>query len=103
MADDRLKKAAEAEKKLREQLKDVRAIRRRLGGDRDAYDQHKDKMTERSARMSEAGRDIGDLPAVANQARRDACRRDFRRFCETYGPEAFILAWSAWVWRALGL
>lgn len=94
MAEDRLKKAAEAERKLREQLKDVRAIRRRLGGDRDAYDQHKDRMTERSARMSEAGRDIGDLPAVANQARRDACRRDFRLFCETYGPEAFILAWS---------
>lgn len=94
MADDRLKKAADAEKKLREQLKDVRAIRRRLGGDRDAYEQHKDKMTERSARMSEAGRDIGEIPAVANQARRDACRSDFRLFCETYGREAFVLAWS---------
>jgi hypothetical protein len=94
MAEDRLQKAAAAEKKLREQLKDVRAIRRRLGGDRDAYDSHKDRMTERSARMSEAGRDIGEIPQVADQPRRDACRLNFRLFCETYGKEAFVLAWS---------
>lgn len=94
MAEDRLKKAAEAERKLREQLKDVRAIRRRLGGDRDAYDQHKDRMTERSARMSEAGRDIGEIPAVVDQARRLATKTNFRLFCESYGAESFALAWS---------
>jgi hypothetical protein len=94
MADDRLKKAAEAEKKLKEQLRDVRAIRRRMGGDRDAYEAHKDRMTERSARMSEAGRDIGEIPEVEDQARRDACRTNFQQFCETYGRETFALSWS---------
>jgi hypothetical protein len=94
MSDDARKKAAAAEKKLREQLRDVRAIRRRLGGDRDAYDDHKDRMAQRSSRMSEAGREIGDLPEVADAKRRAACRDNFRLFCETYMHEACCLAWS---------
>lgn len=94
MADDRLKKAAEAEKKLKEQLRDVRAIKKRLSGDRDAYEAHRDRMTERSTRISEAGREIGELPEVADAKRRKAGQKSFRTFCETYLHEACCLAWS---------
>lgn len=94
MADDRLKKATEAEKKLREQLRNVRAIRRRLKGDDGAYEEHKTRMREQSSRQSAAGREIGDIPAVVDAARRDSCRDNFRLFCETYGAESFVLAWS---------
>ena len=33
-----------------------------------------------------AGRDIGDLPAVADPARKARARSDFRFFCEQYFP-----------------
>ena len=94
MADDRLKKAAEAEKKLREQLRNVRAIRRRLKGDNGAYEEHKERMRDQSSRQSAAGREIGDIPQVVNAARRETCRESFRLFCETYGAESFVLKWS---------
>ena len=41
-----------------------------------------------------AGRDIGPPPAVADAARRESCRHDFRLFCETYAAESFPLEWS---------
>lgn len=48
---------------------------------------------------SRTDRDIADgfdaeAPAADERAERDACERDFRRFCETYFPAAFNLAWS---------
>src|SRR5687768_5430966 len=43
---------------------------------------------------SESARDIGPIPAVTNPKRRESCRNNFRRFCETYFKNAFHLAWS---------
>ncbi len=41
------------------------------------------------------GRDItAGYPEPGDSARRAACERDFRRFCEVYFPNAFDLAWS---------
>lgn len=38
--------------------------------------------------------DIGPIPAVVNPDRREACRFDFKLFCETYFPEACYLGWA---------
>jgi len=43
---------------------------------------------------SQSGRDIGDIPPVFNQGRRDAAKRNFRYFCEAYFPDLFGLEWS---------
>jgi hypothetical protein len=53
------------------------------------YTDLKARAAERSRRAALAGRDIGDIPAIVNVRRREACRLDLRRFCETYNPEAF--------------
>ena len=102
MAGDRLKQAAEAEKKLREQLKALREIRKRAGSPRSGYESHKERAAARQAELSESGRDIGDLPAVVDQARKDAARSSFRLFCETYLPATFALEWSEDHLRAIG-
>lgn len=68
--------------------------------DAEKYEQHKEKMAERSRAKSAAGREIGDLPAVADRQRRDECRFDFRRFCDVYNPAAFSLGWSPYQLRA---
>lgn len=60
-----------------------------------AYDAHKERMRERSAELSRSGRDIGEMPAVVNPERKEACRLNLRLFCETYFPETFTLEWSA--------
>jgi hypothetical protein len=51
-------------------------------------------MDQRDREASKAGRDIGQIPPVVNRKRRDKTRLDFRRFCETYLPATFTLAWS---------
>jgi hypothetical protein len=45
-------------------------------------------------RASLAGRDIGQIPPVADPARKAAARESFRTFCESYFPATFCLAWS---------
>lgn len=62
--------------------------------DRERYEDIKSRTGERSRRVSAAGRDIGPPPAVVDNARREACRMDFRLFCETYLAELFPLEWS---------
>ena len=47
-----------------------------------AYDAMKERARLRNAMLSLSGRDIGDLPAVADPARRERAARDFRFFCE---------------------
>jgi hypothetical protein len=94
MADDRLQKAAEAEKKLRRQLKALRELRGKAGKRSGSYDSHKERTAARQAELSESGRDIGELPAVVDPARKAAARDSFRVFCETYLPATFILDWS---------
>ena len=66
------------------------------------YDAHREAAAQRQAELSLAGRDIGELPAVADPERKEACRDDLRRFCETYFPEVYSLAWSDDHLRAIG-
>lgn len=58
------------------------------------YDRYKDQQAEISRERSTKGRDIGPLPAVADPLRKERCRRDLLRFCETYLAQRFPLAWS---------
>jgi hypothetical protein len=58
------------------------------------YEQTKSRAAARDRRESAAGRDIGSISPPADAARRESCRLDFRRFCESYFPESFPLAWS---------
>ena len=58
------------------------------------YDAHRESAAQRQAELSLAGRDIGELPAVVDPERKEACRFDFRKFCETYFPEVYNLEWS---------
>lgn len=52
-------------------------------------------MATRSRARSASGRDVGEIPPVADPTRRTACRASFRLFCEAYFPATFHLAWSA--------
>lgn len=61
---------------------------------RAGYEQHREKMREKSAEQSKQGRDLGPIPPVKNQERRDSCEHNFRLFCETYLGPAFKLGWS---------
>lgn len=58
------------------------------------YEALKERARLRNATLSLSGRDIGDLPAVADAERRAKAERDFRFFCETYFPLTFHLKWS---------
>jgi len=58
------------------------------------YDRRRARMDARDREASKAGRDIGDLPAVAKPRRKAAARKSFRRFCEAYLPQTFTLKWS---------
>ena len=62
--------------------------------DRQHYEREKVRSNERGRERRSAGRDIGPPPGVVDAARREACREDFRLFCETYLAELFPLAWS---------
>lgn len=58
------------------------------------YEAHREAAAQRQADLSLAGRDIGELPAVVDEARKESCRFDFRKFCEAYFPEVYNLEWS---------
>ncbi len=58
------------------------------------YEAMKERARQRNAMLSLSGRDIGDLPEVADPARKERAARDFRYFCETYFPQTFHLRWS---------
>lgn len=61
------------------------------------YDAIKERARERAEKLSASGRDIaadGWVHEPLNLERRQACERDFRRFCESYFPHTFNLAWS---------
>ena len=59
-----------------------------------SYDEHRERMRRAMASSSRSGRDIGQLPPIIDQARRDACERNFRLFAESYFPMTFTLKWS---------
>ncbi|GIK54168.1 MAG: hypothetical protein BroJett014_31410 [Planctomycetota bacterium] len=58
------------------------------------YEAMKERARQRNAMLSLSGRDIGDLPEVADPKRKERAARDFRYFCETYFPQTFHLKWS---------
>lgn len=68
--------------------------KKRLDAAKDRYEDIKRRTGERSRRVAAAGRDIGSIPPPKDAKRLDSCRESFRLFCETYGAEAFPLAWS---------
>ena len=95
MTNEVLKRAAEQERKLRQQLRELSSARKRIsGGGGNAYQDHRERAAARQSQLSESGRDICDLPAIVNPVRRAAAETDFRVFCESYLPESFRLAWS---------
>lgn len=59
-----------------------------------SYDDFRERQAAISRQRSQAGRDIGSIPPIANPERRESCRRSLRMFCEVYNPEAFYLGWS---------
>ncbi len=59
------------------------------------YEALKERAAARNRALSEAGRDIGELPAVADPERKDQAASDFRFFCQAYFPRTFHLPWSA--------
>ena len=64
--------------------------------DQEWAERERARLRALSQRRSLAGRDIGDIPEISEEwsAKRDACRSDFRLFCETFFGEIFHLEWS---------
>ncbi|MCL4196219.1 MAG: phage terminase large subunit family protein [Phycisphaerales bacterium] len=60
----------------------------------DAFDGNADAARNRHLPVSFTGRDIDVLPEIVDSSRKEACRRNFRLFCETYFPQTFHLSWS---------
>lgn len=58
------------------------------------YEAFREKKQQRFAELSRSARDIGELPAVADAARREQARLNFRHFCEQYFPQTFNLPWA---------
>ena len=58
------------------------------------YEAMKEAARARNSALSQAGRDIGELPAVIDSKRMEDCRDNFRLFCESYFPLTFNLEWS---------
>ncbi len=58
------------------------------------YEGHKERARQRNLAMSLSGRDIGELPEVADPERKRRAERGFRHFCERYFPQTFHLPWS---------
>lgn len=58
------------------------------------YEAKKALAAQKSKEASAAGRDIGELPAVVNPARKEECQYNFKRFCECYFGDTFALDWS---------
>ncbi|MGE4157621.1 MAG: terminase gpA endonuclease subunit [Planctomycetota bacterium] len=58
------------------------------------YEALKEAAAQRNRALSEAGRDIGELPAIVDSERKAKAGGDFRFFCEAYFPQTFHLPWS---------
>lgn len=72
----------------------IRRHSERREGTADSYERTKEAARKHSIEQSASGRDIAPLPPVQNPERKEACRLDFRKFCETYYPRTFYLGWS---------
>ncbi len=65
------------------------------------YERAKELRRQRSRDVAKSGRDIGPIADIANVNRRARCRKSLRKFCETYNPGAFKMAWSDSQLRAI--
>ena len=61
---------------------------------RSQYDTHRVGAAEKQRQKSLLGRDIGELPEVAEPDRKAAGLACFKTFCETYGKGTFTMGWS---------
>jgi hypothetical protein len=61
----------------------------------DKGDARRAKQAELMRRYRAASIDIDSIPEPKNLERRESCRNDLRKFCETYRPEVFNLEWSS--------
>jgi len=68
--------------------------KKRLDAAKSRYEKQKQQGGSWSRRLAAAGRDIGSIPPPKDKKRLQDCRENFRLFCETYGAEAFPIAWS---------
>lgn len=59
-----------------------------------AYERHKLAALKRQAEISREGRDIGDIPPVADSRRKGRAIKSFRAFAEAYFPLKFSKPWS---------
>ena len=69
--------------------------RPRAGTPSDSYEALKERSRARNAAIAKAGRDIGELPEIADYNRKQKAELDFQYFCDAYFPQTFHLAWSA--------
>lgn len=60
----------------------------------DKGDARRAKQAELMRRYRAASIDIDSIPEPKNNSRREECKYDLRKFCETYRPEVFNLGWS---------
>ncbi len=58
------------------------------------YEKKKTREVVRQREQSHKDRDIAPLPDVVNPKRRAAAVKSFRKFCESYFPLRFNMAWS---------
>lgn len=59
-----------------------------------AWNKERERVRRWRSKRSAAGRDIGELPPVADPHRKRAARFSLRLFCETYFPHTFDKPWS---------
>lgn len=58
------------------------------------YEAIKERSRQRNASLSLSGRDIGAIPEVVNQDRKEQAGSSLRAFCESYLSRTFSLPWS---------
>ena len=75
-------------------LADERHGPRPVRDDAADYEKHKAAAAARDRVRALAGRDIGEMPAVVDPARKERAAHDFRFFCDAYFPLTFHLPWS---------
>jgi hypothetical protein len=64
------------------------------GSDGGDYERRRERSRRKQSEQARKGRDVGPLPKPVDPIRREACRRNLRLFCETYGGGTFALEWS---------
>jgi len=75
-------------------LVEQRNAPRKTVGQAAEYEAIKERAAARNRALSEAGRDIGVLPAVVDPERKERAATDFQLFCQSYFPRTFHLPWS---------